>query len=63
MVHAWINMFLLYARVLIFHIYDTQEKIVDPCFFPCPSYAPFLNYTPLEAKFENLVCKITKKSI
>ena len=49
------------ARVLKFHIQISHEKIVDPYFFSCPSYAPFLSYFPLETKFENLVCKISRK--
>ena len=44
------------ARVLKFHIQIPHEKIVDPYFFSCPSYAPFL-----KTKFENIVCKISKK--
>ena len=38
-----------------------MKKIVDPYFFSCPSYAPFLSYVPLKTKFENLVCKISQK--
>ena len=38
-----------------------HEKIVDPYFFSCPSYAPFLSYFPWKTKFENLVCKISRK--
>ena len=49
------------ARVLKFHLLIPHEKIVDLYFFSCPSYAPFLNYVPLKTKFENLVCKISKK--
>ena len=49
------------ARVLKFHIKIPHEKIVDPYFFSCPSYAPFLSYVPLKTKFENLVCKISQK--
>ena len=51
------------ARVLKFHIRIPHEKkiIVDPYFLPCPSYASFLNCVPLKTKFENLVCKISKK--
>ena len=41
-----------------FHIQIPHEKIVDPYFLSCPSYAPFLSYVPLKTKFENLVCKI-----
>ena len=48
-------------RVLKFHIQIPHEKIVDPYFFSCPSYAPFLSYVPLKTKFENLVCKISQK--
>ena len=29
--------------------------------FSCLSYAPFLSYFPLKTKFENLVCKISRK--
>ena len=46
------------ARVLKFYIQIPHEKIVDPYFFSCPSYAPFMSYVPLKTKFENLVCKI-----
>ena len=49
------------ARVLKFHIQIPHVKIVDPYFFSCPSYAPFLSYVPLKTKFENLVCKISEK--
>ena len=38
-----------------------HEKIVDSNFLSCPSYAPFLSYVPLKSKFENFVCKISKK--
>ena len=51
----------MHARDLKFNIQIPHEKIVDPYFFPCPSYAPFLNYVPLKTKFENLVCKISRK--
>ena len=49
------------ARVLKFHKHIPHEKIVDPYFFSCPSYAPFLSYVPLKTKFENLVCKISQQ--
>ena len=49
------------ARDLKFHVCIPHEKIVDPYFFSCPSYAPFLSYVPLKTKFENLVCKISRK--
>ena len=49
------------ARVLKFHIQISHEKIVDPNFFSCPSYAPFMSYVPLKTKFENIVCKISEK--
>ena len=49
------------ARDLKFHIQIPHEKIVDPYFFSCPSYAPFLSYVPLKTKFENLVCKISQQ--
>ena len=49
------------ARDFKFHIQIPHEKIVDPYFFSCPSYAPFLSYVPLKTKFENLVCKIFQK--
>ena len=51
---------MVHARDLKFCMYILHEKIVDPYFFSCPSYAPFLNY-PLESKFGNLVCKISQK--
>ena len=50
------------ATVLKFHMHIPHEKIVDPYFFSCPSYAPFLSYVPLKTKFENLVCKISQKA-
>ena len=49
------------ARVLKFHMHIPHEKIVDPYFFSCLSYGPFLDYPPLNLKFENLVCKISQK--
>ena len=49
------------VRDLKFHVCIPHEKIVDPYFFSCPSYAPFLSYFPLKTKFENLVCKISPK--
>ena len=49
------------ARDLKFYMCIPHEKIVDPYFFSCPSYAPFLSYVPLKIKFENLVCKISQK--
>ena len=49
------------ARVLKFHMQISHEKIVDPYFFSCPSYAPFRSSVPLKTKFENLVCKISQK--
>ena len=49
------------ARVLKFHIQIPHEKIVDPYFFSCPSYASFLSHFPLKTKFDNLVCKISRK--
>ena len=49
------------VRDLKFHVCIPHEKIVDPYFFSCLSYAPFLSYFPLETKFENLVCKISQK--
>ena len=48
------------ARVLKFYIQIPHEKIVDPYFFLCPSYAPLMSYVPLKTKFENLVCKISR---
>ena len=48
------------ARVLK-HMHIPHEKIVDPYFFSCPSYTPFLSYVPLKTKFENLVCKISQQ--
>ena len=49
------------AMVLKFYIQIPHEKKVDPYFFSCLSYAPFLSYFPLKTKFENLVCKISRK--
>ena len=56
------------ARVLKFYIHIPHEKIVDPYFFSCSSYAPFWSYAPFKTKFENfktkfenLVCKISEK--
>ena len=49
------------VRVLKFHIQIPHEKIVDPYYFSCPSYAPVWSYAPLKTKFENLVCKISQK--
>ena len=51
------------ARVLKIHIHIPHDKIVDPYFFVCPNYAPFLSYVPLKTKFENLVCKISQKEL
>ena len=36
------------ARVLKFHIWIPHGKIVDACFFSCPSYLPFWYYAPLK---------------
>ena len=44
-----------------FYIQIPHEKIVDPYFFSCLSYAPFQSYGPLKTKFENLVSKISQK--
>ena len=52
---------MVHARDLKFHVYIPNEKIVDPYFFSCASYSPFLSYVPLKTKFENLVCKISQK--
>ena len=49
------------ARVLKLHMHISHEKIDDPYFISCPSYAPFLSYVSLKTKFENLVCKISQK--
>ena len=49
------------VRVLKFHIQILHEKIADPYFFSCSSYAPFYSYAPFKTKFENLVCKISEK--
>ena len=49
------------ARVLKFHIQIPLEKIADPYFCSCLSFAPFLSYVPLKTKFENVVCKISQK--
>ena len=38
-----------------------MKKIVDLYFCLCSSYAPFWSYAPFETKFENLVCKISRK--
>ena len=37
------------------------EKLGDPYFFSCQSYAPLMNYVPLKAKLENTVCKISQR--
>ena len=50
-----------HVRDLKFHVCIPYEKIVDPYFFYCRSYAPFLSYFPLKTKIENLVCKISRK--
>ena len=42
------------ARVLKFHMHIPHEKIVDPYFFSCPSYAPFLSYVPLKPTLKKL---------
>ena len=39
------------------NIHILHEKVVDPYF----SQIRVLNYAPLKAKFENLVCKISQK--
>ena len=52
---------MVHDRDLKFRVCIPHEKIVDPYFFSCPSYAPFLSYFPLKTKFENLVCKISRK--
>ena len=49
------------VRVLKFHIQIPYEKIVDPIFCLCSSYVSFWSYGPFKTKFENLVCKISKK--
>ena len=49
------------VRDLKFYVSIPHEKIVDPYFFSCPSYAPFLSYFPWKTKFENLVCKTSRK--
>ena len=49
------------VRVLKFHMQIPYEKIVDPYFCLCSSYAPFWSYAPFKTKFENLVCKISQK--
>ena len=51
----------MHARDLKFHMCIPKEKIVDPYFFSCPSYSPFLSYVPLKTKFVKLVCKISQK--
>ena len=53
------------ARVLKFHIHIPHDKIIDPYFcmaklWPFFELCPFLSYVPLKARFENLVCKISK---
>ena len=52
------------ASVLKFYMRIPHEKIDDPYFFSCPTYAPFLSYmyVPLKTKFENVVCKISQKA-
>ena len=52
---------MVHARNLKFLMYIPHEKEVDPCFFSCPSYAPFLSYVPLKTIFGNLVCKISQR--
>ena len=52
---------MVHVRDLKFHMCIPHEKIVDPYFFSCLSYAPFLSYVPLKTKFENLVFKISQK--
>ena len=52
---------MVHVRDLKFHMCIPHEKIFDPYFFSCLSYAPFLSYVPLKTKFENLVCKISRK--
>ena len=59
---ASVNFLTVNATVLKFHMHIPHEKIVDPYFFSCPSYAPFQSYCPLKTKFENLVCKISQKA-
>ena len=52
---------MVHVRDLKFRMCIPHEKKVDPYFFSCPSYAPFLSYVPLKSKFENRVCKISQK--
>ena len=52
---------MVHARDLKFYICIPHEKIVDPYFFSCLSYAPFQSYVPLKTKFENLVCTLSQK--
>ena len=52
---------MVHDRDLKFRVCIPHEKIVDPYFFTCPSYAPFLSYFPSKTNFENLVCKISRK--
>ena len=59
---ASVNFRTVNGRVLKFHMRIPHEKIVNPYFFSCPSYAPFLSYVPLKTKFESLVCKISQKA-
>ena len=49
---------MVHVRDSEFHMCIPHEKIVDPYFFSCPSYVPFLSYVPLKTKVENIVCKI-----
>ena len=50
------------ARVLKFHTHVPCEKIVDPYFCSCPSFAPFSELNvPLKIKFDNLLYKITRR--
>ena len=45
---ASVNFLTVNATVLKFHMHIPHEKIVDPYFFSCPSYAPFQSYCPLK---------------
>ena len=45
---------MVHDRDLKFHVCIPHEKIVDPYFFSCPSYAPFLSYFPLKTVKQNL---------
>ena len=51
---------MVHVRDLKFHVCIPHEKKLTHI-FSCLSYAPCLSYFPLKTKFENLVCKISRK--